>query len=401
MHNFCKRPLMIILLAVPFAIAFSSLAIAQTWSSPQYIADGSAQAISTNGSGTSAVIFSALSGGVQASVESGGVWGNPITLTPNTAAANIAVAPNGDILAVWVFRTTNTYNPNTAQAAFYSGGHWGNIVTISDNVFGNVSSSGLPSIAFNGNGQATLVWEEITNPTTPITCALKTVTGSAASGFVSEQTLSNANTCFGWTRLVVNASGQAVAVEGASGILSGAVVAISRDARGTWGTPATVGVPGIYRQRQPKVGLGNEGTAVLVWLTNGGVRYSVRSGGTWSAAAVLISGGASGTAGVAVDGSGNAVAAFGQTTINPGTYVTYRPVGGTWQPKVLINSSTQVVATPAGTFVAGGITVSTRLAGSSSWIPQSFPDIALVNAAPGRAIAAVAPQVTVSKAFVP
>jgi len=391
------------LLAMACVCALPGMARAQTWSSPQLVANGNGLAISTNGSGTSAVIFTPLAGGLQASVQSGGVWGSPTPLSSATAAANIAVAPNGDVLAVWVFRSTNTYNPNTAQARFYTGGHWGSTITISTNVYGNVSSSGLPSIGFDSHSQATLIWEEITNPNT-VTCGLRAETGNAAAGFGSAQTISNANTCFGWTRLAVNSGGQAVAVEGAAGILSAAVVAVSRDAGGTWGTPVTVGPVGVYRQRQPKVGLGNEGTAVVVYLINGGVRYSVRSGGTWSAAAALpgISGGASGAAAVAVDGSGNAVATFGQTTISPGTYATYRPVGGTFQTKVAItNSSTQLVATPTGTFVAGGATVSTRLAGSSTWNQHTFANPELVNAAAGLAIAVGAPQVSVSTAAVP
>lgn len=403
MHDFRTRSHVATLLVVACAFALSGVAVAQTWSSPQQVANGNGLAISTNGSGISAVVFTPAAGGLQSSVQSGGVWGSPTTLSSNTAAANIAVAPNGDVLAVWVFRTTNTYNPNTAQARFYSGGHWGNTITISANVYGNVSSTGLPSIAFDSHSQATLIWEEITNPTT-VTCGLKAETGNAAAGFGSAQTISNASTCFGWTRLAVNSGAQAVAVEGAAGILSGAVVAISRDVNGTWGTPVTVGAAGVYRQRQPKVGLGNDGTAVLVYLINGGVRYSVRSGGTWSAAAALpgISGGASGAADVAVDGSGNAVAAFGQTTISPGTYATYRPVGGTFQTKAAISgSSTQLAATPAGTFVAGGTTVSTRLAGSSTWNQHTFANPQTVNAAAGLAIAVGAPQVSVSTAAVP
>ena len=95
------------------------------------------------------------------------------------------------------------------------------------------------------------------------------------------------------------------------------------------------------------------------------------------------------------------MAAFGQTTINPGTYTVYRPVGGTFQPKIQINSSTQVVSTPAGTFLAGGTTVSTRLAGSSTWNQHTFSDSQLVNAAAGLAIAVGAPQVSVSTAAVP
>lgn len=401
MGHFRKQYSAATVLAGACVVSFFSTASAQTWSTPQFVADGHAQAVSTNGSGTSSIVFTPIAGGLQASVQSAGTWRDTVTLTSASAAANVAVAPNGDVLAVWVFRTTNTYTPNTAQAAFYHGGHWGSTITVSTNVFGNVSSSGLPGIAFDSRSQATLIWEEITN-SSPIACNLRAQTGNALTGFGSAQTVSNTNTCFGWNRLAVNSRGDAVAVEGAAGILSGAVIAIGRDAAGTWGTPVTVGVSGVYRQRQPKLGLGNDGTAVLVWLVNAGVRYSVRSGGAWSAAATLpgIAGGASGVAGVAVDGSGNAVATFGQTSISPGTYATYRPVGGTWQTKVPIHSSTQVVATPAGTFVAGGTIVSTRLAGSSTWNEHTFPDVALVNAAAGQAIAAVGPQVNVSTAAV-
>ena len=130
-----------------------------------------------------------------------------------------------------------------------------------------------------------MVWEQITNPS-PMSCALQVATGQAAGGFGWPQTISGASTCFGWNQLAVSSSGQAVAVEGVPGILSGAVVAFGRDSTGAWGAPVTIGAAGVYRQRQPHVGLGNDGTAVVVWVINGGVRYSVRSGGTWSAAAV-------------------------------------------------------------------------------------------------------------------
>lgn len=402
MYDFrkCSKTAALVIAAV--AVACVGSAAAQTWSSPLLVANGGGQAIGTNGTGTSAVIFTPLSGGLQASVNTGSGWSSPTTLSSQTATANIAVAPNGDVLAVWSFRTTNTYIPVEAQVRFFSGGQWGNTITLSSNVYGNASSLGLPSIGFDSHSQATVIWEQITNPS-PIACALEAETGSAASGLGPAKIISNASTCFGWTQLAVSSSGQAVAVEGAAGILSAAVVAIGRDSTGAWGAPVTIGASGVYRQRQPHVGLGNEGTAVVVWLINGGVRYSVRSGGTWSAAAALpgVAGTAGGASGVAVDGSGNAVATFQQVVISPGTYATYRPVGGSWQTKVQLNSSTQIVATPAGTFVAGGTTVSTRLAGTSNWNQHTFSDVARVNAAPGLAIALVGPQVSVSTAAVP
>ncbi len=378
----------------------SAVAYAQTWSSPQFVANGFTVAVATNGS-TSAVLFTPPSGGLQASVKSGTSWQTPVSLTTAAATGDIAVAPNGDVLAVWSFRTTNTYIPVEAQARFYSAGHWGNTITISTNVYGNVSSLGLPAIGFDGSSQATLVWEQITNPS-PIACGLNAVTGNASSGFGSAKTITTATTCYGLAKISVNSTGEAVVVEGAPGILTGAILGISRSSSGTWAAPVTIAAS-AYRQDNPTVGLGNNGTAVAVWRTRSGVSYSVRSNGTWSAAAGLpvLSGQAGGSTGVAVDGSGNAVAIFTQVTISPGTYATYRPVNGTWQTKVQLSSGLPVAATPAGTFVASGTTVSTRLAGTSNWTTHTFSDSARVNAGPGLAIAAVGPQVSISTAVVP
>jgi hypothetical protein len=306
------------------------------------------------------------------------------------------------VLAVWSFRTTNTYLPNQAQARFFTAGHWGNTITLSTNVYGNAYSFGLPSIGFDLHNQATVIWEQVTNPNT-VACALQSATGNATNGFGSGQTISNTATCYGWTRLAVNSGGQAVAVEGAAGILTGAVIGVTRDATGTWSAPVTVAASG-YRQNQPNLGLGDDGTAVVVWRTRSGVSYAVRSNGRWSAASPLpvLTGQAGGGTSVAVDGSGNAVAIFQQVTISPGTYATYRPVGGSWQTKVQLNSGAQVVATRAGTFVDGGSTiVSTRLAGSSSWNQNTFAGSAMVSAAPGLSVAMVGPQVSVSSAPVP
>jgi hypothetical protein len=85
-------------------------------------------------------------------------------------------------------------------------------------------------------------------------------------------------------------------------------------------------------------------------------------------------GGAGGSADLAVDGAGNAVALFTQTGIAPGGYSTYRPAGGSWQPKIPLptGSALNVVASAGGSFVIAGQTVSTRLGGSSVWSSHTF-----------------------------
>jgi hypothetical protein len=274
-------------------------------------------------------------------------------------------------------------------------------LTITTNEYGDVYNYGPPNIGFDGNSQATVVWEEYNGST----CSLAAITGSASAGFGSRHTLSNESACQGWTQLAVNHIGQAVAVIGVPGILSGPVVAISRDANGVWGAPVTLEAQ-QYRQRQPRIALGDDGTAVAVWTQRTTDSYAVRTpNGVWSAAAVVPGVHAvTNTCYVAVDGSGNAVVAYEQYQLPAGLLVQYRSVGGSWGSPVLLESGGPVAeaATPAGTFVvASGSAVYTLLPRSSTWNKASFSTVLNVAAAPGIAIAAVAPQVSVSTAAVP
>jgi len=370
---------------------------AQTWSSPVLVENGGGAAVSANANGTEAVIYAGL-----ATVKSNGVWGTPVPLGSGSPASDIKVAPNGDVLAIWSFRTSNTYVPVEAQAAFFSGGRWGPTWTITTSEFGNVYSFGPPSIGFDGNSQATVVWEEYNGST----CSVVAITGTAAAGFSSRQTLSNESTCQGWTQLAVNHTSQAVVVIGVPGILSGPVVAISRGADGTWHPPVTLETQ-QYRQRQPRIGLGDDGTAVAVWTQRTTDSYAVRSpSGSWSAAAVLPGVSAiTNTSYVAVDGKGNAVVAYEQYQLPAGLLALRRPGGGSWGSPELLESNAGPAgeaATPAGTFVvASGDAVYTLLPGASTWNKASFSTVYKVAAAPGIAVAAVAPQVSVSTAPVP
>jgi len=97
-------------------------------------------------------------------------------------------------------------------------------------------------------------------------------------------------------------------------------------ADGTWSAPVTLEAQ-QYRQRQPRIGLGDDGTAVAVWTQRSTASYAVRSpSGLWSAAAALPGVSAiTNISYVAVDGTGNAVVAYEQYQLPAGLLAMRRP----------------------------------------------------------------------------
>ncbi len=111
----------VVALATAGVMLCCTLADAQTWSSPQFVANGSSVAVATNGS-TSAVLFTPLSGGLQASVKSGANWQAPVTLTTAGATGNIAVAPNGDVFGGVEFSYDQYLHPSRGAGKILFGG---------------------------------------------------------------------------------------------------------------------------------------------------------------------------------------------------------------------------------------------------------------------------------------
>jgi len=370
MHNF-TQPLSITLLLA--GTAFSSVANAQTWSAPQVAAEGVVEGFSANGTGTAALLYGQTASSLFAAVRTGGAWGAPVELTAQGTRGNIAVAPNGDVLAIWTFHLNNSTAPVELQAAFYHAGHWGNPITVTTNG-ASVNGRQLSTLGFDGQSRATVIWEQITS-SNPSTCALEQSTGTAASGFAPGQII--AQGCQGWIELAVSSVGQAIAIQGAPTLEVAPVIATSRDANGIWGAPVTVAAPG-YGNEAPNVALGRTGTAVVIWRTRVQSAVAVRENGVWSAPAAppqVVGGG--GTA--AVDGSGNAVIAYGGK-------LSYRPAGGSFQSPVILSGSVGgVVADDAGTFAVGGSSIAVRLPGSSTWNQNGPSGSAVI--APGLATA--------------
>jgi hypothetical protein len=346
------------LLILTSAIALA--ASGKNWTNPQvlttdtYVAESYA---AINANGMAAAIWAAgplnNSLQVQASVRpAGGNWSNKVALTTGfkfIAAQTIAVAPNNDILAAWL----TGYNPGVAQIAWYRNGAWSDPVTISS---ANLNA-GMPTIAFDAQSRATVVWEQ----NTATSCVTQASVGTAPAGLGTPQVVMNS--CSGWIRMAANGWGEAVVVSGVE-TGSGAIIAVSRDRNGNWGTPATLS-QNQYLQRRPNVGLGDDGTAVVAFSQRSAPAYSRRSpAGIWSPVDLIFSGSNyGGTCNVAVDSKGNAVAAYdtyvygSADNIYYPAFATYMPVNGKWSKAVnVMNGYTEqleVAATPAGNFVVG------------------------------------------------
>jgi hypothetical protein len=354
---------------------FPSAASAQTWSPPQFVTSEQALSLATNGSGK-AVMLLLPSGqyvGLQAIVQTNGSWSSPITLSTNATSSKAAVAPNGDAVAVWS-------GPSGLQAAFFTSGRWGNTETLA------ISKPPVFGLGYDGKNNATVAWENSTSSS----CALDEVTGTAASGFGAPQALNSK--CYGFVDLAVNSAGQAIAAQSGPTLEVAPVVGVFRDTNGVWGAPFDIATP-YYGRQHARVGLASNGNVVAVWRARTFGEYAVRENGGWSGPAELPQGTGSTYPIVAVDGSGNAVAAYlGK--------VAYRPVGGPFQTPVALNGL-EVVATPGGTFAAAtGSAIATRLPGSTTW-NQDLATSGGVVAAPGQLVAFVNPQTSLSTASVP
>lgn len=220
------------------------------------------------------------------------------------------------------------------------GGVWSQPVIVSPH-------SGHPVIGMDRSGNAVAAWAPL-NLTQPV----ETASLPAGGHWTAVRTLAAQG---GGVNLSTNFFGGVIVTWRSAGLIQAA----SGTILGGFAAPVTVGSTygGLSSLTSPRVALNDAGAASLAW--QGGTRERVvtrTSGGTWSTPTELSINGAGGI-GAAIDGAGNAIAAFGQllSTGKP-TYVSVRPAGGTWGTPILLSALTDkgvggVVGDAAGTFI--------------------------------------------------
>ena len=204
-------------------------------------------------------------------------------------------------------------------------------------VIGQVDGSTSPTVAASGNaaGDAVVVW------TTAGRVALST--RSRSGSWSKATTISAANETATSPAIAVRSDGGMVLLWAAQRTSDAVVEASVRSAGGTWSVPTLVSVSGVSFAGPVRVGLDGSGTALAAWgQVSANVRSivsaSLPSGGSWTAPSTLATLSASTIRQVslAVNASGAAVVGWIQVAGDLYGLVVTRPAGGAFGAPVSI-----------------------------------------------------------------
>jgi hypothetical protein len=217
----------------------------------------------------------------------------------------------------------------------------------------------------DGNGNAVAIWLQTTSSTSGIDAAYLAAGGT----WTAPMSISAAGATATNPTLAVNSLGDAVAGWQST---SGEILVAERRS-GVWTAPISIAPPS-FRQGSPHLALNDHGDAAIAWTGRGTALVATRAAGaSWTAPTTISTKSSGATARVALDNSGNAVMIFELVQYSGSSY-TYpvqavaRPAGGSWgTPKTIsgandYGSTPNVVATPAGTFVAAWVDDTSRTA---------------------------------------
>ena len=348
-----------------------------------------------------------------AAQDSGGSWTSPQTLTPgsgvNAADPSVAISPSGNAVAMWdVYSPPNLLVQASARQAH---GSWSAVTTLTS----LANSSTLPKVGMDGSGNAVAIWLQSSSAGSSIETANFPASGSwTAPVALSTPGVSAAN-----PTLAVNTYSDAIAGWQTT---NGQILVAERKA-GVWGAPISI-APAAFRQGAPHAALNDRGDAAVAWTGRGTALVATRAaGGAWSAPITISKQSSGASARIALDNYGNAIMTFSLVQYASGGYVypveaVTRPAGGSWGTPVLISgandyaSSPNLVATPAGTFIAAWIDDNTYTAraairpiGQSAFgtpaVLSSSTGPLVLSAAPGHTAATWIPPVQVSDAVTP
>lgn len=276
-----------------------------------------------------------------------GSWSAPITLSsvPNNiteATPQIAVDPQGDVVAVWVEQDGS--KSNVKASVQFSGGLWSMPVIIS-----SLSSHQTPQVALDSEGNAVAVWVAFNGTNNVIQAArLKYGKSWSAPVVISSE---NVDACS--PDVFVDWIGNAVAVWVSQANPNSVIRAASLPYLGPWSTPCTIS--NISESAtEPQVVIDHMCQATAIWKSFADSHFSIQSatlasGRSWSPVVDISTSGADAIqADIAVDFDGNLMAVWvqfvGKRSIIKSAS---RPAGSTlWSIPSNVSSKSKTAYTP-------------------------------------------------------
>jgi hypothetical protein len=362
-------------------------ALAGSWSAPVQLPGSCGSSVAENQAGAMAAggTFTAADGTTHVQVctsPDGKAW-QATDLGPGGTEPHggqhpvMALSPDGHAVALWGSAVgCPAACAYIVQAAVRPpGGSWGAPVTLSSELY---FGGGGIVLGMDGAGNAIAAW--VGSYADASHYAVLPADGSWGPA----QTLSNGNVQGAAHNLSLAVSPNGSAVVAFAGGGDG-IWAASGTVLGGFSAPVHVAAGDYSKDSAPKAALDDAGNASLVWSQTTRTEAATRSpSGTWSAAAVLASQSSSSVA-TAIDGAGNAIAAFGSS-------YSWHLAGGSWRTAASLpagSSGGLVAADPAGTFVyadSGGnaftFAAGATSFGTGSGSRGSLGDLKIV---PGRA----------------
>jgi hypothetical protein len=283
----------------------------------------------------------------------GGVWGTNVRINDDASdpldgirqgAPAIAVDGSGNAYVAWEDERNKYYDYNIYFAHRQAGGTWAANERVDDTA--GTGTQFIPDIAVDGAGNAYAVWQDDRNGDEDIYFAYRPVGGSWSQGV---RVNDDPGTADQWgPTIAVDGAGNAYALwtdERNGGYLAQDIYFAYRPVGGSWSADVKVNdTPSTSEQWAGNIAVDGAGNAYAIWGCLIGEDYDVYfayrpMGGTWSASVkVNDDAGVASSPDIAVDGAGNAYAAWtdgrnGDADI----YSAYRLAGGAWGASVKVN----------------------------------------------------------------
>lgn len=267
----------------------------------------------------------------------GGSWSTPITFSvPDEKSGwnpRVAVAANGDAVAVWSSTRLDTDRQITMAATREAGGGWSAPVELSLHGNTDIGLSYQPAVVVDAQGTATAIWSEDMDYGEAILTSTRPHGGDWSAPV--ELTV-RADLAASKPQLAVDPQGDVTAVwiRNEWEYLGGIAQSATRPAGGSaWSAPVDLSASDLHAL-WPQVSVDAQGDAVAVWQTEQGVQAAWRTPADgWSQPVDLYADGKDPD--VAIDPQGTATAVWEtQDDIGTTVHASTSTLGGTWSAPV-------------------------------------------------------------------